>query len=215
MKNYDAYSKTPHNDYKPERPNHVRTAFKTLFFLLIYHAVSWLFYTIFLANSVEVLMVRDELGARIWWTMFAFSAVTLTIIGVVMAIFYLKNGDRKRAFLAATSEEVRGSREQVAEGVARYRRLALVEGLICTLATGALWMIPAVFYSVSLSTAGIGFGYASAWGLEKFFVGFMGLCEPFQNPWLGMLIGLGILFVFQYFGRLYAHKKWQENRIRR
>ena len=182
--------------------------------MLIYHAVSWLFYTIFLANSVEVLMVRDELGARIWWTMFGFSVATLLIIAVVMAVFYLKDGDRKRAFLAATSEEVRGA-ENVAEGFARYRRLALVEGLVCTLSTGALWMIPTVFYAISLSTAGIGFGYASAWGLEKFFVGFMGLCEPFQSPWIGLLVGMGILFVFHYFGRLYAHKKWAENRIRR
>jgi hypothetical protein len=211
--NYNS-TKSQTEAYKPERPNHVRTAVKTLFFMLIYHAVSWLFYTIFLANSVEVLMVRDELGARIWWTMFGFSVATLLIIAVVMAVFYLKDGDRKRAFLAATSEEVRGA-ENVAEGFARYRRLALVEGLVCTLSTGALWMIPTVFYAISLSTAGIGFGYASAWGLEKFFVGFMGLCEPFQSPWIGLLVGMGILFIFHYFGRLYAHKKWAENRIRR
>jgi hypothetical protein len=123
--NYNS-TKSQTEAYKPERPNHVRTAVKTLFFMLIYHAVSWLFYTIFLANSVEVLMVRDELGARIWWTMFGFSVATLLIIAVVMAVFYLKDGDRKRAFLAATSEEVRGA-ENVAEGFARYRRLALVE----------------------------------------------------------------------------------------
>ena len=30
-----------------------------------------------------------------------------------------------------------------------------------------------------------------------------------------LLIGLAILFVFHYFGRLHAHKKWTENRIRR
>ena len=207
-------SKTRAEAYKPERPNHVRTAGKTLFFMLIYHAVSWLFYTIFLSNSVEHLMVEDELGTRIWWTMFGFSVATLLVIAVVMAVFYLKDGDRKRAFLAATSEEVRGT-ENVAEGVARYRKLALTEALVCTLSTGALWMIPTIFYTISLSTAGIGFGYASAWGLEKFFVGFIGLCEPFQNPWLGLLIGLAILFVFHYFGRLHAHKKWTENRIRR
>ena len=207
-------SKTRAEAYKPERPNHVRTAGKTLFFMLIYHAVSWLFYTIFLSNSVEHLMVEDELGTRIWWTMFVFSVATLLVIAVVMAVFYLKNGDRKRAFLAATSEEVRGT-ENVAEGVARYRKLAIVESLACTLSTGILWMIPTIFYTISLSMSGIGFGYAGAWGLEQFFVGFIGLCEPFQNAWIGLALGLGIMFAFTFFVRIYAHKTWAENRIRR
>ena len=76
-------------------------------------------------------------------------------------------------------------------------------------------MIPTLFYTISLVTSGQGYGYSDAWALEKFFVGFIGLCEPFQNAWIGLLLGMGILFAFHYFGRVYSHKQWQENRIRR
>ncbi len=212
MKNYNQVPKAP--DYKPEKPNHVRTAFKSMFFLLIYHAVTWLFYTIFLSNTVEVWMMRDDMIIAARWTMFGYGAVSLLIIAAVMAVFYIKDAERKRAYLAATSVEIRGA-ENVAEGFSRYRKLALVEGIICTVGAAILWMIPTIFYTISLSTAGIGFGYANAWGLEQFFVGFMGLCEPFQNPLIGMLIGLGVVFVFNYFSRLYAHKTWAANRIRK
>ena len=212
MKNYNTPNQT--QTYVPEKPNHVRTAFRSLFIMLIYHAVTWLFYVLFISHAVEQPMALEEMGARIYWTMFGFSLVTLLIIAIVMAVMYLKNSDRKRAYLAATSVEIRGA-ENVAEGASRYRKLALVEGLACTLSTGALWMVPTLFYVISLSMSGMGFGYANAWALEQFFVGFIGLCEPFQNPWIGLLIGLAILFVFHYFGRLYAHKKWEQGRIRR
>ena len=210
--NYTSKPQTP--TYTPEKINHVRTAIRHLFFILIYHAVTWLFYTLFLSNSVEQLMVRDGLSTRIRWTMFVFGLVSVLIIATVVAVFYLKDSERKRAFLAATSVEIRGA-ENVAEGVARYRKLAIVESLACTLSTGILWMIPTIFYTISLSMSGIGFGYAGAWGLEQFFVGFIGLCEPFQNAWIGLALGLGIMFAFTFFVRIYAHKTWAENRIRR
>ena len=210
--NYTSKPQTP--TYTPKKTNHVRTAIRHLFFILIYHAVTWLFYTLFLSNSVEQLMVRDGLSTRIRWTMFVFGLVSVLIIATVVAVFYLKDSERKRAFLAATSVEIRGA-ENVAEGVARYRKLAIVESLACTLSTGILWMIPTIFYTISLSMSGIGFGYAGAWGLEQFFVGFIGLCEPFQNAWIGLALGLGIMFAFTYFVRIYAHKTWAENRIRR
>ena len=210
--NYTSKPQAP--TYTPEKTNHVRTAIRHLFFILIYHAVTWLFYTLFLSNSVEQLMVRDGLSTRIRWTMFVFGLVSVLIIATVVAVFYLKDSERKRAFLAATSVEIRGA-ENVAEGVARYRKLAIVESLACTLSTGILWMIPTIFYTISLSMSGIGFGYAGAWGLEQFFVGFIGLCEPFQNAWIGLALGLGIMFAFTFFVRIYAHKTWAENRIRR
>ena len=210
--NYTSKPQAP--TYTPEKINHVRTAIRHLFFILIYHAVTWLFYTLFLSNSVEQLMVRDGLSTRIRWTMFAFGLVSVLVIATVVAVFYLKDSERKRAFLAATSVEIRGA-ENVAEGIARYRKLAIVESLACTLSTGILWMIPTIFYTISLSMSGIGFGYAGAWGLEQFFVGFIGLCEPFQNAWIGLALGLGIMFAFTYFVRIYAHKTWAENRIRR
>ncbi len=211
MKNYNQPPKAP--EYKPEKPRHSRTAFKAIFFLLIYHAVTWLFYTIFLSNTVEVWMMRDDMIVTARWTMFAYGFVSLLIIAAVMAVFYIKDAERKRAYLAATSVEIRGA--DANEGFSRYRKLALVESIVCTVGAAILWMVPTIFYTISLSTAGIGFGYASAWGLEQFFVGFMGLCEPFQNPWIGILIGLGIVFAFNYFSRLYAHKQWAANRIRK
>ena len=41
------------------------------------------------------------------------------------------------------------------------------------------------------------------------------LLQPLRNAWGGMLIPLGILFAFHYFGRLFSHKSWSANRIRR
>ena len=103
----------------------------------------------------------------------------------------------------------------VREGVVRYRRLALTESLVCALTAGVLWIIPTVFYLISLYLWGYGYRYALALPIEKVFIGFTGLCEPFQNPLIGMLIGMGILFAFHYIGRRYSHYYWQEHRIRR
>ena len=199
--------------YTPEKVRHRITVLQTVGLMLAYHAVSWILYELFLRAATNQMMF-DEFVGRARWTMFAFSLLGLLAMSVVLTLFYFKNGERKRAFLSATSVEVRGA-ENVSEGYTRYRKLALTEGLICAVSTGILWLVPTLFYAIALSTSGIGFGYGEAWGIEKFFVGFFGLCEPFQSPLIGHLIGLGIHFSFQYFGRLLAHKKWDENRIRR
>ena len=206
------YDSTPVQAYRPEKPNYVKTGVTALFFMLIYQAVSWLFY-VFIMSPIENQMIGDEHEPEYRFIMFAFSLLTLTIMAVVMAVFYFKNGDRKRAFLAATSVEIRGA-ENVAEGAARYRRIALAEAVISTAVTAFLWLIPAGFYTAALASSGMGYGYAQAWGVELFFVGTVGLFQPFQNAWVGLALGLGILFCFHYFGRLFSHKHWQENRIR-
>ena len=208
----DRFNETPAPIYRPERPNHVRTGAKTLFFMMIYHAVTWLLY-IMVMSPVENQMLGDEHEPEYRIVMFGFSLVTLLVIAIVMSVFYFKDGDRKRAFLTATSVEVRGN--DTAEGFARYRKLALTEAVVATAATAVLWLIPAGFYSAALAASGMGFGYSEAWFLEEFFVGAMGFFQPFQNAWVGMLLAMAILFCFHYFSRVYAHKSWQENRIRR
>lgn len=202
------------SNYLPEKINYLRTAMKTAFFILIYHAVSWLFYDLFIGSSMDPDSMSGDAASRIPWAMFFYAAAMLAVLGVVFVAFYFKNGERKRAYLAATSIEIRGA-ENVAEGIAWYSKIAMKESLVCTLSTGILWMIPTLFYTISIATSGQGYGYSDAWALEKFFVGFIGLCEPFRNAWIGLLIGIGIMFAFHYFGRLYSHKQWQENRIRR
>ena len=201
-------------DYRPEKINYLRTAMKTAFFMLLYHAVSWLFYDLFIGSAMDPDSIPGDGASRIPWAMFFYAVAMLAVLGVVFVVFYLKNSERKRAYLAATSAEIRGA-ENVAEGIARYGKIALKESLVCTLSAGILWMIPTLFYTISIATSGQGYGYSDAWALEKFFVGFIGLCEPFQNAWIGLLLGMGILFAFHYFGRVYSHKQWQENRIRR
>jgi hypothetical protein len=210
---YPEPPKTP--AYQPEKPNHTRTAVKTLFLMLVYHATSWLIYDLLLHSAVVQMTIQDDLILRARWILFAFSMISLLVIASVLTLFYAKDGERKRAFLAATSVEVRGSAQEAAEGLTFYRRLARKEALICTLSTGALWLIPTVFYAVSRATSGMGYGYGEAWGLEKLFVSFVGLCEPFQSAWAGWLLGAAILLAFHYGGRLYIHKKWNEERIRK
>lgn len=207
------YDETPTPAYRPEKPNHVRTGVKTLFFMVIYHAVTWLLYVLIM-SPVENQMLGDEHEPEYRFVMFGFSVVTLLVIAIVMAVFYHKNGDRKRAYLAATSVEVRGE-GNTDEGYARYRKLAMVEAIVCTAVTAFLWLIPAGFYTAALNSSGMGYGYAEAWGIETFFVGVIGFFQPFQNAWPGMLLALAILFCIHYFGRLYSHKSWNGNRIRR
>ena len=207
------FDESPAPTYRPEKPNHVRTGAKTLFLMMIYHAVTWLLY-IMVMSPVENQMLGDEHEPEYRLVMFGFSLVTLLVISIVMAVFYFKNGDRKRAFLAATSVEVRGA-EHTAEGFARYRKLALTEAIVCTATTAVLWLIPAGFFSAALATSGMGFGYGEAWFLEEFFVGAMGFFQPFQNAWVGLLLAMTIQFCFHYFCRLYAHRCWHASRIRR
>ena len=199
--------------YRPEKVNHVRTGVKSLFFMVIYHAVTWLLY-VMIMSPIENQMVGDEREPLYRFVMFGFSLLTLVIISVVMAVIYHKNGDRKRAYLTATSVEIRGA-ENVAEGASRYRKLALTEAILSTVVAAALWLIPAAFYTAALASSGMGYGYAEAWGIEQFFVGAMGFFQPFQNAWVGLLVGMAILFCFHWFGRLFSHKSWEENRIRK
>ena len=210
---YDYNTPSPAPAYRPEKPNHVRTGVKTLFFMVIYHAVTWLLYVLVM-SPVENQMLGDEHEPEYRFVMFGFSLVTLLVIAIVMSVFYFKNGDRKRAFLAATSVEVRGE-GNTAEGFARYRKLALTEAIVCTAVTAFLWLIPAGFYTAALNSSGMGYGYADAWAIETFFVGVIGFFQPLQNAWGGMLIASAILFCFHYFGRLFSHKSWEANRIRR
>ena len=207
------YDETPAQTYRPERPNYVKTGVKTLFFMVIYHAVTWLLYILFM-SPVENQMIGDEHEPEFRFVMFGFSLVTLLVIAIVMTVFYFKNGDRKRAYLAATSVELRGE-DQVAEGAARYRRIALTEAIVSIAVTAFLWLLPAGFYTAALRSSGMGYGYADAWGIETFFTGVIGFFQPFQNAWAGMLLALAILFCFHYFGRLFSHKSWATNRIRR
>ncbi len=206
------YDAPPTQTYRPEKVNHVRTGVKALFFMILYHAISWLLYSVIM-SPIENQMVGDEHEPEYRFVMFGFSLVTLVILAVVMTVFYFKNGDRKRAYLAATSAEIRGA-EHVAEGASRYRKLALTEAIISTAVSAALWLIPAAFYTAALNSSGMGYGYAEAWGIEQFFVGAMGFFQPFQNAWVGLLVGMGILFCFHWLGRLFSHKHWEENRIR-
>lgn len=206
------YNTTSSDTYSPEKPNHVRTAVHAFFYIILYHIATYLLYAI-LMSPLENQMVGDGYEPRYRFVMFAFSLLTLAILSIVMTTVYFKSGPRKRAYLAATSAELRG-RENAAEGAIRYRKIALIESVVSTAVTATLWLIPACFYAFSLSMSGYGYGYAQAWGIENFFIGAVGLFQPFQNALIGWLLGVGMLFCVHYFGRIAAHKSWENNRIR-
>ena len=138
--------------YVPEKPDYLRTAVKTLTALLIFHGLSLVFHFMVMGSSDPYTMSGDA-ASRIPTAMFLFSIVALFVLGDLLVGIYFKDGKRKRAFLEATSTEKRGE-EGVAEGHARYRRLALTEALVCTLTTAALWLIPVLIYTVGLSLSG-------------------------------------------------------------
>ena len=203
----------PVTPYIPEKPDYRRTAVKTLIALLIFHALSLVFHFMVLGNSDPYTM-SGQAAERIPPAMFLFSMVALFVLGDLLVGVYFKDGKRRRAFLDATSAEKRGE-ECVEEGFARYRKLALTEALVCTATTAALWLIPTLIYTVAQATSGRGYGYTEAPIFERFFVGFIGLCEPFQNAWIGWLIGVAFMFLFYYFGRILSHNRWAAERIRR
>ena len=128
--------------YTPEKPDHIRTAVKTLITLLIFHGLSLAFHFMAMGSSDPYTMSSDA-ASRIPTAMFLFSLVALFVLGDLLVGVYFKDGKRKRAFLEATSAEKRGE-EGAAEGHARYCRLALTEALVCTLTTAAL----AVLYAL-------------------------------------------------------------------
>ncbi len=206
------YSTASSDTYSPEKPNFVRTAVHAFFYIIVYHIATYLLYAI-LMSPLENQMVGDGYEPHYRFVMFAFSLLTLAILSIVMISGYFKNGSRKRAYLVATSAELRGQ-ENAAEGVIRYRKIALVESTVSTAVTAALWLIPACFFTISLSMSGYGYGYAQAWGIENFFIGAVGLFQPFQNALIGWLLGVSMLFCVHYFGRIAAHKSWEDNRIR-
>ena len=203
----------PVTPYVPELPNYRRTVVRTLIALLIFHALSLVFHFMVLGNSDPYTM-SSQAAERIPPAMFLFSMVALFVLGDLLVGVYFKDGKRKRAFLDATSAEKRGE-ECVEEGFARYRKLALTEALVCTATTAALWLIPTLIYTVAQATSGRGYGYTEAPIFERFFVGFIGLCEPFQNAWIGWLIGVAFMFLFYYFGRILSHNRWAAERLRR
>ena len=83
------YDAPPAQSYRPEKPNHVKTGVRTLFFMLIYHAVSWLFY-VFIMSPIENQMIGDEHEPEYRFFMFGFSLLTLVIMAVIMTVFYFK-----------------------------------------------------------------------------------------------------------------------------
>ena len=208
-----ADSPSPVSIYVPEKPNHLRTAVKNLLYLLIFHGASLAMHFMVLGTSDRYQM-SSQAAERIRMGMFLYSIVAFFVLGDILVGLYWSNKKRKRAYLDATSVEKRG--EQVAaEGVARYRRLALIEGLVCTLPGAVLYCILSVVYTVSLALVGRGYSYTEATIIEQYFVGFIGLCEPFDNAWIGWLIATAVLFGFNYFGRLIVHSRWDAQRIRR
>ena len=207
------FDSPPTQTYRPEKINYVKTGVKAFFFMMIYHAVTRLLYAVAM-SPLQNQMVGDEHEREYRLVMFGFSLLTMTVISIIMTVIYFKNGERKRAYLAATSIEVRGA-ENVSEGIFRYRRIALREAIVSTAVTAVLWLIPACFYTAAMNLSGQGYGYAEAWGIEAFFVGVVGLFQLFQNAWAGWLLGLSFFFCVHYFGRLYSHKNWEKNRIRR
>ena len=198
-------------EHNHERINLRRLAIQNIFLMLIYHLASFIVY---ITNINIDLKGMGVSVSRVPWGMFYVDLGMLSFMGIAFTVMYFKNGERKRAYLAATSVEVRGA-ENVSEGVHRYRKIALLESGVCTLSAGIIWLIPVIFYTVSVFTKGYGFGYRDAWIHETFFVGFIGFCEPFQNAFVGLLCAMSVIFVFHYFGRLYSHRRWAKERLRK
>ncbi len=195
----------------PKR-SRARSFYETFGLLAGFHLASWIIYT-FLLSTLENQMLGDELEPSFRWVMFGYSVLCMTVYGILSIVLYRKDGNRNRAFLAATSVSDLGA-EAAAEGHKRYRSVPLVETLFATLAPAILWLPELILYSISVFTSGAGYGYASALFLEDLFISFVGFCQPFQNAFVGYVIGLAYIALFQYLGRRSALRAWHRDRIR-
>ncbi len=203
----------PDPTWKPEKINYRRLVWRTLLILLAVHATSALLY-VFLLQTMENQMLGDEIEQRFRWIMFAFSAVVLIVIVSILSVLYLRNAERKRGFLSATTSSVVGEGE-VAAGYKFYRTVALRETVTVTLTTAVFYLPISCFYTIALATSGEGYGYGRAFFFEDFFVGYIGLAQPFQNAWIGYLIALVAVAGSALAVRLGAHRVWDQGRIRR
>lgn len=128
----------PPKKYRVTAPQYVRSGVFSLFLLGCYHLISWILYT-FLLTTLENQMLGDEHEPQYRFVMFGFSLITLVALAAVSYVFYLKNGNRKRAFLAATSVEERPG-EDVSDGYREYRHAAFYETVISTAITALVWL---------------------------------------------------------------------------
>ncbi len=196
------------------RKGYFRTLYETAGLVLAAHLVSMILYSILL-TTLENQMLGDEIEPVFRWVMFGYSMACMTVLGALFALLHYKNGDRRRAFLAATTAADVGD-AAAAEGHRLYNsRLPLTETAIATAVTAVLWLPEAILYSASVATSGYGYGYALALPVEDFYISYVGLCQPFQNAWIGWLIGILYLAAFQYLGRRLAYRHWDKTRIRR
>ena len=204
---------TPAKKYRPTPSDYFKSGLFSLLLIGCYHLITWILYT-FLLTTLENQMIGDEHEPEFRLVMFCFSFITLVALAAVSFVCYLKNGNRKRAYLTATSLEVRGDKDGAMDGRRTYRKAAFYETLLSLGITAVVWLPSACFYGYAMATSGMGYGYGEAWFIESFFVGAVGLYQLFQSSLLGVLLGLAFLGLTGYFGRLYAHASWEKNRIR-
>ncbi|MBE6559024.1 MAG: hypothetical protein E7661_08485 [Ruminococcaceae bacterium] len=180
----------------------IKIAVHSFLFHLLYTAISWLFFSFFMAGTHNQMIV-DEMFSTLRWSMFGFSLVTFLIYEFIIAYAYFKNTSRKREYLAYTEGGVTDER------AAEIRKLSLKEALLMTLPALLVQLPIALFYT------GFGYGYANALGFERFFIGWIGFYQPWGNAFLGMLINLGPVFLFSLAARILSHGRWEKNRIRK
>ncbi len=203
----------PDPTWKPEKPRYRRLVLKTLLILLTVQATSALLYVLLL-QTMENQMLGDDIERRFRWIMFGFSALVLIVTVSVLSVMYLRNAERKRGFLSATAASVVGEGE-VAAGYRFYRSVALRETIAIILTVAVYYLPITSFYTYALATSGEGYGYGRAFFFEDFFVGYIGLAQPFQNAWIGYLIALAAFAGTSLPVRIGAHKVWDKERIRR
>lgn len=86
-----------------------------------------------------------------------------------------------------------------------YRRLVRENLLLMLVYHAASWIV--YITNINIDLEGMGTAVSRVpWGM---------FCEPFQNALVGLSVAMTVVFVFHYFGRLYSHRRWGKERIRR
>lgn len=184
--------------------NYKKTALRSTLFHIIYTLISWILFS-FALSGIKNQMIIDEMFTSLRWLMFGFSLLTFLIMQIIIAVIYVKDGERRRLYLSATE----GENNTNPTVMAHIRKSVFKESLAMVIPVAVIQLPIAIFYTA------YNYGYAAAVFFESLNLGWIGFYQPWNNALVGMILNLGIVFLFSFFVRILAHISWEKHRIRK
>lgn len=183
---------------------YVKTALRSLVAHLGYIAYAYILYLLILSNIMRP-MITDGLFSGMRWLLAFFSLFLYIVLQGLLISAYNKDEQNKRRYLDMTKEAYRWT----SVPGQKVLRLSLTESLLSASVAALLQLPSALFYEA------YSFDFEYALFFEKFQIGWIGLYLLFDSAFIGILFAFVIGFMFAFLGRVFSHRSWEENRVRR